>query len=132
MLVITNIEYIEVEKDIHEIYNGWRPHELVAVGGNTTAVAMKAEVVVELLKGRRFRRPSDGTEVVIGATVAVQKTLGLMYEAWGTMAEELHDAQSANTYHRNQLRGKVNELENRTGTFWKRLKHLFSKTEDKS
>ena len=125
MIVIKSVEYIETEKDIYEIDSTENPLSVIPVTADGGIEYEEAAAVVEMLKGRRFRRPSDGIDIVVAPSVQSQEVLGLMYEAWDNMAEELHDAQSANIYHRNQLRGKETELKNRTGTFWKRLKHLF-------
>lgn len=122
MIIICNAEYYEVDGDVGTIYS-YDPHQMVRVNGNE---AVYAQVLQEKVKGRRFRNPRDGTDVVVGLSKDVQELIGLQYEAWDNL-EKAYEAANRNynqIYHEvTAWRKKFDELEN--ASVWRRILWVF-------
>lgn len=84
MLLISKIEFLEVEGDERTIFETkpWEPLKLK--GGEM----VEAKVAQELVQGRRFRRPADGTDIVIGCSKQAADVIGLQYEEWESLEED--------------------------------------------
>jgi len=117
VILIKNIEFIETPRDPWEIFVTHLPHEVIPVEGNSGPYA-EVSVLTELVRGRRFLRPSDGTDIVVGLAKDAQNILGLQYEAWENMAQELKDTRS-------QMRQLQRERDRARGaTIWTRFEWL--------
>lgn len=129
MLVITNVETIEydapdgvdrVRLDIHPPPRGYPQTPLDGL------TAKQHDVYSEIAHSRVFVRP-DGVRIKIAATIEAQDKLGLMYQAWDKMEEELG-------YTRRHLQSAISDSIDRdltirklkAASFWTRLKWLFS------
>ena len=81
MILVKHIEAFEVEGPVGEIAHFEdRPCDY-----STQPVF---ELERELVRGRTFIRP-DGTTICIGTSKQAQEVLGIQYEAWETMKDEL-------------------------------------------
>ena len=129
MIVITKIETIEVPLSYAEIRAMEWDDRAEAVGpyGSMT---MDRNEITELVEGRRFVRPSDGLDVVIGMGADVQDLLGIQYEAWEAMERSLSYKRVLEVKLR-RSEGLVNAAEkilvgHATASFGQRLKWLFT------
>ena len=116
MIIITNIETMEVDADIHQIQQMYKPYEYIPAVIDGAEIGVPAEFVVENIKGRRFFK--NGKEMCIGNSKQAEELIGVQFDAWS----ELQDR--CDTYRLSSI-GFQNQLEERTGTFWRRLKWLF-------
>jgi len=114
MLLISKIEFLDVDGDETTIFES-KPFEPLFLRGGEM---IQAEVAQELVRGRRFRRPSDGEDVVIGCSKQAQDVIGLQYEAWENLEKDrgYWHTQSA------ALRIKLDAV--KSAGFLKRLKWL--------
>jgi len=83
-------------------------------------VPVEQEIVKDIIRGRRFRRPRDGTDVCIGIASDPSDLLGLQYEAWDNMESEW-----------NRQRGLTNMVERDRrqllgANLWTRIKWVFT------
>lgn len=104
MIIIKSCEVIDVgDVTIQDIYRyqSWR---CVPINDGTDAV--EASVIQELIRGRRFVRPSDGIDVYLGCTKEVQDLIGIQYEAWDSLQDRYN--QSVSNY--TQLMTTTNQL----------------------
>ena len=119
MIVIEDVKWFETDRDPHEliIYN---PYDEVHVRGKFGDESREAEVISELLRGRRFRRPHDKKEIVIASSEIVQKLIGIQYSCLDAMEDEIAQ-QSVLTgiFQKESLRLK-------SAPFWLRFKWLFT------
>ena len=113
MILVESIKYFETEKDPHEIYHTQGPYSGIEVITAKGEEIVATNVLIELCHGRRFRRPSDNADVVIGWSEDVQRVLGMPFEAWENEEE-----------FRNQLEKEINRFKN--ASFLTRLKWLFT------
>lgn len=79
MILIESIKYYEVEGDWTRVMEMLSRDHIPCYGSEESVSAELAQTIV---RGRRFVRPSDGTDVFIGNTPDVAKLIGLQYEAW--------------------------------------------------
>ena len=130
MIVITNIEYITTDRDLHEIQSmvydsRCRPLELSTSDGESKF--MDIAVSTELVRGCRFDRytPRRGHKsTLIGMTKAVQDVLGMQYEAVSTMnerAEEDSRMVAVASKKLNHLKSQMNNA-----SLWNRIKWVFT------
>ena len=130
MIVITNIEYITTDRDLHEIQSmvydsRCRPLELSTSDGESEF--MDIAVSTELVRGCRFDRYHvyRGRESqLIGMTQAVQDVLGMQYEAVSTMnerAEEDSRMVAVASKKLNHLKSQMNNA-----SLWNRIKWVFT------
>lgn len=97
MMVITNVDYFMTDKDVHEIIrtNPWR-YPLTEVWGNGEAPVMDtAEIVKEIIRGRRFVDARRGIDIYVGATENVQDILGLQYNLYDRIKMERDSAEES-------------------------------------
>lgn len=87
MIVIKNIEVFETDLDLCEIVSYAPPGQLVFPSAGEEPVTIDA--LRELVRGRRFVRPSDGTDIIIGVSKQAADIIGIQYEAWGQLQERL-------------------------------------------
>jgi len=85
MIIIKHIDFLEVDRTRCEILS--KPHfEPIFVKDNEgPRLGDFAEIHKELIVGRRFIRPSDGTDIYIGVSKQAQDIIGLQYEAWNNI-----------------------------------------------
>lgn len=86
MIVITNIDTIEVDREYYEL-DPYR-HQKMPVLLNDQKTYMDTSYVVEQIRGRKFRRPDSGAEIIIGASKQAQDIIGIQIEAWEAMEIE--------------------------------------------
>lgn len=102
MIIIKSCEVIDVgDVTIKDIYR-YQPWECLPVN-DYSAVAEVSEIK-ELIRGRRFVRPSDGIDVYLGCTKEVQDLIGIQYEAWDMLQENYN--QSVSNYTRLMTRAE--------------------------
>lgn len=122
MIVITNVEFVHVDRD---------PWEILTAGPTAKERhqwrgRMTKEITKELIHGRRFTRPSDGTDIVIGTSRQAQEILGLQYEAWELQAKAYAAEKRSHRRTVIELQGCQAILEDiRTASWVQRLKWLF-------
>lgn len=92
MILIKKIEYLETDRDPFELISYGGPYGTVKVLSDKGAVAVPVSQVIELVKGRYFTRP-DGIEINVGLSKQAAGVLGLQYEAWNSMEENLRIAE---------------------------------------
>ena len=118
MILVESVKSYEVPDNIHEIIHKQLPYEACEVLTNDGTEFISTELIHELIRGRRFRRP-DGTEIVVGWSSEVQSVLGLTYEAWETKEGECRGLRNtADVFQRENNRFKQ-------ANFWQRFKWLF-------
>jgi len=113
----------------------WGTYNSVYASGrvwNVAGKSMDIKTYSELIKSHRFRRPSDGIDVVIGLPREQQKILGIMYESWDELTDSLNrltdELWNANKALK-EMTKKYNEFSDivSNGTIWQRMKYLFTK-----
>lgn len=125
MIVIKNIEYYEVDRDEWRIHVMTEPHRAMPV--NDGAAYVETDVLDELIRGNRFRRPSDGIDVCIGMSKEHQKLIGIQYEAWEGMSDNLYRAsRDASKYKLELGRKKVFIGSLESAGLWQRIKWVFT------
>ena len=85
MILVESIKYFEVAENVHEIMHKLSAYEGIEVYTADGARIVSTNLVHELVRGRRFRRPSDGKEIVIGWSQEIQDLLGMPIDAWENM-----------------------------------------------
>ena len=117
MIVIKNVEIFEVDRNPIEILSTTLPHQHVfPCSGDPVSV----EVFRELIRGRRFVRPSDGTDIVVGMSIQAEDVIGLQYEAWDEINNSLN-------YFRSSLAKSDSEIMRlKSARFWERFRWLFT------
>ena len=113
MILVESIKFMEVPDDIWEIVHMRSPYDGIEVITADGERVVATNLILELVTGRRFRRPSDGTDIMIGWSEDVQKLLGMPMECWENQEE-----------HRNQLIAENNRF--RQAGLWQRFKWLFT------
>jgi len=82
---------------------------------------------MELIKGRRFVRPSDGTDIIVGVSNQAAEAIGLMYEGWDNMEKELLSLlRSRRKLDAEGIMLKSTLLKLKAATFWQRIKWVFT------
>ena len=115
MILITKIEYTEVDGDVREIFQ----HKRRPIFRNNHRERVDEKVVREVVRGRRFCRP-DGREIAVGLSEQAADVLGLQYEAWRELEQRAEN-------HRNREMNLDWELlAIKKAGFWTRLKWLFT------
>lgn len=77
MIIIKSCEVIDVgDVTIKDIYR-YPPLECLPV--NDYSAVAEVSVIQELIRGRRFVRPSDGIDVYLGCTKEAQDLIGIQY-----------------------------------------------------
>jgi len=131
MIVITNIEYFEADRDeVNYFLNDNNPYDHPMFFPTKGTPVDRQFLEKEFIRGRRFRRPSDGTDIVVGLTVKCQGVLGLTYEAWENLSSEIDGLSKHNNAltRQNELlksemygyKSRVDEMADMS--FWRRLK----------
>ena len=120
MLLIKNIEFYETDRDPVQIIRQSGSYEAIQVISDRGGCVVPLSEVRELVYGRRFVRPSDGTDLVVGVSQQAQDVLGLQYEAWQNMSDALDTCQAASAI-------KSREIEDaKKATLWTRIKWVFN------
>ena len=88
MIIITDLKFIQVDRDPYELVSLTGPYEGIEVLSERGDTVVSATELRELIRGRRFVRPSDMTDVVIGLDKDTQDLLGLQYEAWENLQKQ--------------------------------------------
>ena len=124
MIVIKNIEFFETQRDTAElVYRTSLGHPAVCNSGATVPL----NEVMELIKGRRFVRPSDGTDIIVGVSNQAAEAIGLMYEGWDNMEKELLSLlRSRRKLDAEGIMLKSTLLKLKAATFWQRIKWVFT------
>ena len=119
MILIKHIEFCEVDRDSVSIWARINPYGAVEVLSDHGETTVSVSEIRELVRGRRYQRPSDGTDVVIGMSQQAQDVLGLQYEAIETMRDDV------DRYHRLFMseRNKVEAA--KRASLWDRIKWVF-------
>jgi len=87
MILIKSISYVEVAEDPIEVVVRQHPDQLVPITTEKGSEFCKVSEVRKLIRGRRFVRPADGKDVVIGCYPGVETILGLQYDAWENLEQ---------------------------------------------
>lgn len=114
MLLITKIEFLDVDGDSHAVVDERQLEPL-----HPKDIGMTEEKIVrELVRGRRFTRPNDGVEIVIGLSKQAQDIIGLQYEAWEALEKD------RDYWHRKCIASRLKIDSIKMAGFWERLKWL--------
>ncbi|MHC4616296.1 MAG: hypothetical protein ACYTEQ_00945 [Planctomycetota bacterium] len=120
MICVTDVTIEEVDRDVHKVVK----REMRPVDAKITVSKTVQEIIVH---GRRFITP-NGRVVTIGWTDAVQKSLGLPFQAFEDMNNHIErlSADLGNTerelWKRNDRIRRINAM-----TFRERIRFLFSR-----
>jgi len=120
VLLIKNIEFIETDRDPYEIINLKSPYEAVEVLSNRGREVVSVNEIRELIRGRRFVRPSDNKDIIVGCSKKAEDVIGIQYEAWDTLEKDCQ-AWSAKT---SKLISEISDIK-KSGLF-KRIKFVFT------
>lgn len=99
MIVITKVDYFEVGEDQyrHAIYRHHLDPFIPCISSSSGDKYVTVEDVQrEIIRGRRYVRTYDGTDLVIGCSQEVQKILGLQLDAWDRIVQESKDVEREN------------------------------------
>jgi len=124
MLVVTDLKAIETTED--EFYTRLQHCKFPIKYPSSTTPYEKVEVTVEDIHGRRFNHPKYG-EIVIGWSDKVQKLLGIPFEVYDNLQEEITNLTHKNSmYYQNMIgyRSLVKRFQNMS--FLQRLYYLFT------
>ena len=120
MIIIKSISYIETPRDTEEVCLREPPETKIPVYTERGAELCEVREIRTLIRGRRFVRPSDGQDIVIGCYPDVERLLGMQYDAWENMEYDLRAAnKQANSIH-----FLYNNL--KKATLWSRIKWVFT------
>ncbi len=127
MILIKSIETIEVEGDLHNIYQNYGHQGHVPCYKNGAEPSSESiEVIQELVRSKHFVQ-ADGQRVYIGQTKAVADVIGIQYEAWDSMEKRLEEVRSKLFNASCDLVKSNNELSVlKNLSFWAKLKGLFN------
>ena len=121
MLIIKNIEFIETDRDPYEILSHqMSSYQAIEVMTDKGKDFIGGTELRELIRGRRFVRPSDGLDIMIGVSKQAQNVIGIQYEAWENMEESHNLAIDKATHTANKL-AKLKK-----SNLWKRIKFVFT------
>ena len=116
MIVIMEVKAVEVDRPIYKIQ---RFTKLPLLGGEPWKTIPAETVHQEVIKGRRFRRPSDGTDIVVGCSKQAQDIIGIQYEAWENMEKAMNNMTNSFV----DLQNKLSDI--MASGIWTRLKWVF-------
>jgi len=111
MIIIKKIEIIETDRDQVALLPMESPNTLVFPCGN--------QEPVEIIRGRRFRRPSDGTDIIVGVSKQAERIIGIMYESWDNLQKSYDNISKEMRRYRKKVE------ESKKANFMQRLKWLF-------
>jgi hypothetical protein len=121
MIVVKNIDFLETDRDPVELLATTPTHMPIWCGEEP----VQHDALIELIRGRRFRRPTDGVDIVVGVSKQAQDVIGIQYEAWDNL-QKAYDAEQRNhqrtTSEMYGYKSRVDEMLN--SSFWQRLKWL--------
>lgn len=120
MIIIKNIDFIETDRDPYEILSTTIPYQPIHVVSNDGPETIDHTILRELIRGRRFRRPSDRKDMIIGVSEQAQDIIGIQYEAWDRLDEECQKWSDRCSYLTNE-----NKAIKETG-LWNRIKFVFT------
>ena len=120
MILVKKIEYIETDRDPIDIISMVRPNYPVRVGTEKGAKLVEVSEIHELIKGRRFVRPSTQTDIVIGMSKQASEVIGIQYETFDNMEESIAQLTSQQRVDRETL-DKI-----KSASLLKRLTWLFT------
>ncbi len=120
MILIKSIEFYETKMDPIEIVNPNILYKQSLVTSNYDKEYAEVSDLRELIHGRRFRRPSDGTEIVIGVSKQAQDLIGIQYEAWDNMEKQL------DSYYRESMKTRSILTKIEKANLLTRLKWIFT------
>ena len=126
MILIKHIDFIEVDRDQVELAHFERPEMSYRVDSNEGDQIVPGEVIRELIKGKRFRRPRDNMDIYVGISKQAGDVLGLCYEAWDTMERALNNSsaiQAIALKQHQRLEAELKEI--KSLTFFQRFQILF-------
>ena len=119
MILVEAITYYEVDDNIHEIIHRQLPYEATEVLTKNGEEFISTNLIHELVRGRRFRRPSDGQDLMIGWSEEVADVLGLPLECWEEKEGECRGLRNtADIFQQENIRLKQAGV-------WQRFKWLF-------
>ena len=107
MILIKNIEFIQTDRNIAEIIScisDAKPYESILFIDDKQ---IDIKYVHEIIRGRRFVRPTDNTDVYVGISKDASNILGLLYDSYedyqklyNKASDELRDIKNANIWKR--------------------------------
>jgi len=138
MIVITDIKYYNTNLDpvVITSSDSMFDNKSFFLGLDDLGEEVKSQTIkTELIYGTRFRRASDGEYIVVGASKDVQEVLGLMYESWQNMENDLTRLNIDVSLLNDNVWKKRNKIAEQkefidlilNGTLWQRIKYLFTK-----
>ena len=125
MLLIKKIEWIKVDRNPAQLMV--RPERPLRVDTSEGPMTQSVGSLNELVHGRRYVRPSDGLEVMVGMSLDTQDILGLHYDMFDNQTKELEQANATIQALHNNLKALRITLDVVSSeNFWQRLKRLFT------
>ncbi len=103
MILISKIEYMETDRDPHQIIHCTSPYEGVAVNTDHGKDIVECNELIELVNGVRFCRYGTDDEIVIGMSKQAQDLIGIQYESWENKEKEYSELYSSFTKARNEI-----------------------------
>lgn len=123
MIVIKSVEFLETNRDPIELLATTPPYSPVFYGPGPP---IEQEIFKELIRGRRFCRPSDGTDIIVGVSKQAGEVLGIMYEAWDNIEKAYNTEVSKHSITARELyKCKSSLAKILNASFLQRLKWLF-------
>lgn len=118
MICITEIKVIDVDVDIDKYQIAY--HEPLSYAAITDSDPKEyVEITTELITGRRFVN-ANGEEVCVGMSKQVQKYIGLPFEVYENLQNNIK-------YERKQTKIQRYKLDRvKSMTFWHRIKYAFT------
>jgi hypothetical protein len=134
MIIITEAKIIETKESMDEIIFTRRPNDPIRYKceiGKEKIVPVS--VIRESIKGRRFVRARDNTDVIIGCSKQIQDIIGIQYESFDNIIEELRltnnllmATSKEAAKNNNKIKGYELKIDYfNDASFWTRLKWLF-------
>lgn len=134
MIIIESMKTVEVKGDQHTLTSLLHEdmYNPLCVETARGTELMSREYVQEIIRGRRFITPKGS--IIIGVTKEVQELLGITYEAWENVNQELGRLGRENSGLIRRLveeRAKTCSLEDevlslKQASLWVRIKWLFT------
>ena len=116
MILISKIEYSEIEPDDHVTVDRYSDRYITS---EPTPKDLAPNIETETIRGTRFVRPSDGTDIVIGCSGEAAELIGIQYEAWDNLKKDL----AYSDYMIKGLQAEIKKI--KSAPFFTRLKWAF-------
>ena len=132
MILITDIKYLNLDRDVAEL---WKYDPRTTLGAVDQAGDIKSitqEAAIEFVRGRHFVRCTDNKreDFYIGMDLDTQNLLGLQFEVWDNMVDQIEKAErECGEYmaEKSELARKISVYN--TASRWQKIKFAFKGVE---